>query len=125
MRTAVEKLIGGTGKVEVGLNSVRAQSGRGFEKFRKDFQNEQQGRKSEIQELNEIMYEMQTDPEEFDPPKTEKIAQSAQMTELEDKVSKSESECRRLQEEVKNTMKFESHTFVLAKEEFADVIRFL
>ena len=59
-----------------------------------------------------LKLQVQTDPEELNPQRTQNDALSSQMEELNKKLKSSESECKRLQEELK---KYKNCKYVLTK----------
>ena len=67
--------------------------------------------KADKEELK-LKLQVQTDPEELDQLKTQNGDLSSQIEELNKKVKSSESECKRLQEELKKYINFQSRKYI-------------
>ena len=73
---------------------------------------EQTGELKAEKEGLKLKLQVQTDPEELDPLKTQNSDLLSQIEELNKKVKSSESECKRLQEELEKYNKFRSRKYI-------------
>ena len=73
---------------------------------------EQTGELKAEKEGLKLKLQVQTDPEELDPLKTQNSDLLSEIEELNKKVKSSESECKRLQEELEKYNKFRSRKYI-------------
>ena len=73
---------------------------------------EQTGELKAEKEGLKLKLQVQTDPEELDPLKTQNSDLLSQIEELNKKVKSSESECKRLQEELEKYSNFRSRKYI-------------
>ena len=76
---------------------------------------EQTGELKAEKEGLKLKLQVQTDPEELDPLKTQNSDLLSEIEELNKKVKSSESECKRLQEELEKYNKFRSRKYIRTK----------